>query len=197
MSNWNPIDSPVDYIVLAGKKSPGIATIFGADRPRKYDEQNGYGLSGATLRFTGLGLSHFKVELMLYTTEDWDAWNVWKSVLDKPPTGRVPQSLSIRHPLLDSVQISQVVVENDVAPEQVGDGVWKVEIKFSQFRKVRIALAKIEGTKDTPVDPADKAIAALTALEQRGARGGSVGLSDVGTALSPLFGPGQVESLSK
>ena len=46
-----------DYIVLAGQRSPGLAVVRGSDSPRKWDVRNGYGFSGATIVYTGLGLA--------------------------------------------------------------------------------------------------------------------------------------------
>jgi len=152
MSNWNPYEDPVNYIVLEGKKSPGLADVAGAGTPRNWEERQGYGLSGATLWFTGLGLANFSVTLRLYSVADWDAWHAWKSIVKRVPFGRIPKAQDIRHPLLDELEIKSVVVTNVYQPEQTEDGVWTVKIDFKQYRKLKLQLMKPEGSKDKESD---------------------------------------------
>ena len=40
---FDPIASPVDYIVLAEQRSPGVATVRGAASMREWIERGGYG----------------------------------------------------------------------------------------------------------------------------------------------------------
>lgn len=163
---WDPLTQPIDYILLAGKKSPGLATVTLADSPRRWDERNGYGLSGATVVYRGAGLSHFSVTLRLFTVQDWADWRAWKSLTDKPPLGKRPRSLDIWHPLLEDLEIKSAVVENVLQPDQTGDGEWTIEIKFIQFRQPKFALAKPEGSTATPVDPVEQEIGQLTSQFQ-------------------------------
>jgi hypothetical protein len=159
MSQWNPYQEPVNYIVLEGKKSPGLADVAGAGTPRNWEERQGYGLSGATLWFTGLGLANFTVTIKLYSVADWDAWHAWKPVVKRVPFGRIPKALDIRHPLLDELEIKSVVVTNVHQPKQVEDGVWAIEIEFKQYRRFKLHLMKPEGSKTKESDdPWDKKI---------------------------------------
>lgn len=156
--SWDPITSPVDHIELAGKRSPGLCEVIGAGSPRKWDERRGYALSGATVVFRGIGLARFTVRLRFYTPEDWAAWYAWKPLVDKPPLGKRPSALDIWHPLLEAQAIKKVVVEDVGQPDQTEDGEWTVEIKFIEFRRPQIALAKPEGSKATPADPVEREI---------------------------------------
>lgn len=160
--SWNPIQAPVDYILLSGQKSPGLATLEGASTPRKWDERAGYGLSGSVVVFTGLGLAKFTVKLRFYTPEDWLAWDQWKPLVAKPPQGRRPRALDIWHPHLEELGVKSVVVEDVTQPEQTGDGEWTVTIKFIQWRKPKIQLVKPEGAQAKPNDPYDNMIEKLT-----------------------------------
>jgi hypothetical protein len=150
---WNPLDQPVDYIKLGGQRSPGLAEVLGATSPRKWDERGGYGLSGSTLIFRGVGLAKFTVKLKLYTIEDWAAWDAWKPLVAKPPLGTRARAQDIWHPLLEQVDVKAAVVEEVSQPEQTNDGEWTIAIKFIEFRKPKVALAKPDAAKATPADP--------------------------------------------
>lgn len=157
--SWNPITSPVDYYLLEGKKSPGISEVAGAGSPRKWDEVGGYGLSGSTLRFTGLGLAKFEIRTRLYTPEDFEAWKAFAVVLAKPPPKVRPRAKDIWHPFLEELGIKSVVIEDVLQPEQTGDGEWTLTGKFIQYRRPRITLAKPDGSKAAETDPYEQEIA--------------------------------------
>lgn len=157
---WNPIDTPVDKAFLGGRITPGLCDIEGANSPRNWDERDGYGLSGATVIFKGVKLSHFSIKFRLYTVEDWNDWHAFAPTVAKPPLGKRPRALDIAHPITDEVQIRSVVVDDVLAPAQTGDGEWTVEVKLIEFRKPRLALAKPQGSTATPVDPIEQQIQA-------------------------------------
>lgn len=150
---WNPLDQPVDYIKLAGQKSPGLAEVIGAASPRKWDERGGYGLSGSTVVFRGVGLCKFTVKIKLYTADDWASWDAWRPLVAKPPLGTRARAQEIWHPLLEQLEVSAAVVEEVSQPEQTNDGEWTITIKFIEYRKPKVALAKPDGAKATPADP--------------------------------------------
>lgn len=158
---WNPLVAPVDYIKLSGERSPGLAEVYGGSSPRKWDERGGYGLSGSTLVFRGVGLAKFSVRLKLYTEEDWAAWTAWKALVDKPPLGTRARAQDIWHPLLEQIGVTSAVVEEVSQPEQGEAGEWVITIKFIEYRRPKVALAKPEGAKATPADPVDQVIERL------------------------------------
>lgn len=177
---WNPLTQPINHILLAGKKSPGIAIVGQnkpADAPSKWDERQGYGLSGAWLFYTGDGLAHFNVQLKLYTVQDWEDWAVWKKLVMRRPltpgdaAGGVlprPKALDIWHPFLEELKIKSVVVENRIQPQLTDEtGEWTIEILFAQFRQPKPAFAKPEASKAQEVDPLDaKILANAEAMKQ-------------------------------
>lgn len=166
---FNPLTAPVDHVILSGSRSPGIATIDGASSPRQWDERRGYGLSGATLVYKGLKLARFSLELRLLTAEDFDAWEAWRPMVQRPPAGQRPQALDIEHPITEMLGIRSVVVEDVLQPKQTGDGEWTVEIKLLEFRAPARAVARPEASADRPTpstDPVDAVIERLTAQVQ-------------------------------
>lgn len=155
---FDPTKAPVDYILLAGRKSPGIADIERANSPRAWDERRGYGLSGATTIFRGVRLSHFTVKLRLYTAEHFAEWAGFAALVQKPPIGERPKQLEIWHPILEDLGIVACGVEDVKQPVQTRDGEWTIEIAFIEYRKLTTALSRPDGAQARPVDPIDRHI---------------------------------------
>ena len=158
--SFSPLDKPVDKATIGGQLTPGICEIVGADSPRAWDELNGYGLSGARLRFHGVKLSHFSIKFRLYTTQDWEDWHVFRPLVHRPPLGRYQRSLDIAHPILEDLGIGSIVIENVLAPDQTDHGEWTIELKVIEFRTPKHTMAKPEGSTATPVDPMEQKISA-------------------------------------
>jgi hypothetical protein len=204
---FQPLTEPVDFILLAGKRSPGIAEFIGAGSPRRWDERKGYGRGGAFVVYRGNGLAHFAVQIRLYTDADWADWHAWAPIVHRPPVdlaaqraaqgptaigagiaglggsaqqgssagagiagtsgaavgatrpprqtpitpfGERPRALEIWHPILEDLGIRAVVVENVLQPVQTADGEWTHEIKFIEYRRPQLALARPDGAQTTP-----------------------------------------------
>ena len=150
----NPLTIPdaYDIIVLNGKPSPGLAGVFGANDPRKWDERNGLGLSGATLYFMGNGLSEFSVSFRLWLPEQWEAWDKWSPLIAKTPYGVKPSTSLLRktiyHPFLAELGISDCVVLDQSQWDQVEHGIWEKEVKFKKFRAPSPAMGKPIGSEE-------------------------------------------------
>ena len=151
--SWTPLREPVDFIRLAGRESPGIATVTGASSPRRWDVRKGYALSGATTVFRGMDVAKFKVALRLYSEEDWDAWHSWKELVQRPPSGTRPRALDIWHPVLEDCGIKSAVVENVSQPEQTtADGEWTITIDFIEHRARQPISIMTEGSDATDTE---------------------------------------------
>jgi hypothetical protein len=155
-----------DAVFFAGEPTPGLAIVEGSSgSPRKWQEIGGYGLTGATLRFTGLGLAKFDVIVTLITDAHWLAWEPYQQrVLAPPKLGTYARALSIFHPLLKPLEIRECVVNDISIPKQAQAGVWQVLIPCQAFRKPKLTFATPEGAKATPTDPVDAQIEANRAL---------------------------------
>lgn len=176
---FNPVTEPVDHILLAEQRSPGIADVLGANSAREFTQRRGYGLSGATLRFRGTPLADFVVKLRLYTQQDWDGWHDWRSLVARPTAEAYrppntsdlkPQDLppalrrlrappmDIWHPILEDLEIRSAVVTDVLQPLQTADGEWTIEIRFLEYRAPLPALESTAGSQ---------AARPLTETEQR------------------------------
>lgn len=148
--SWTPLDSPVDFIRLAGKKSPGIALVTGAGSPRRWDIRKGYALQGARAVFRGLDVAKFKVAIKLYDAAHWADWHAWKELVQSPPSGTRPRALDIWHPVLEECGITSAVVENVSQPEQTTqDGEWTITIDFIEQRPLKPISIMTEGSDAT------------------------------------------------
>ena len=160
---WNPIESPIDYFILQGQKSPGISRVEKAGSPRKWDERGGYGASGSVLVFMGRRLSAFDAIVELYTPQDWADWAAFKPLVDRLPFSKRPRALDIYHPYLADLGIKSVVVVDCLQPVPLELGGHSITIQLQEFRPLKLTLAKPEASTNAPVtDPYDKQIEALT-----------------------------------
>lgn len=175
MTTWNPLDEPYNYVVVGGRRTPGIASLSGLGSPRKWDQRQGYGFSGATVVYKGTWLSPFKLSIALYSARDWEGWDsFFDAVLKKPPPVTSPTSLypprpralDVWHPLLERLDIRAAVVVNPHAPEQRQPGEWVAEIEMLEFRRPRLALSRPDGAQSRPLDPVEQQIAANTRIIQ-------------------------------
>lgn len=148
--SFNPITSPVDYIVLNGQRSPGTAVVDGAGSPRQWDERRGYGTSGAISVYRGAKLAHFTVKITLTTAAEFDAWASFAELLKRPVSRLRPRALTIYHPILEDLGISQCGVEDLRQPTAGETGDWTYEIAFVQYRRPSPSLARPDGAEDAP-----------------------------------------------
>jgi len=59
------------------------------------------------------------------------------------------------------LKIKSVGVVDVGQPYQSDDGEWTIEVKFIEYRRPKITLAKPEAAKATPTDPYDRIIDSL------------------------------------
>jgi hypothetical protein len=171
-----------DFIVLGGQKSPGLCDVSGAGSPRKWDQAQGYGMTGAVSRYLGAALSEFSVKFRLYgpnnpPSPDWKAWNDFEKLLMKPPVGARARALDIWHPELERLKIKAVGVVDVGQAYQSDNGEWTIEVKFIEFKpQPKISLAKVDASKATkPKDEWELLQAGLTGMIEVEAAGGDSG----------------------
>lgn len=140
----------LDYIKVSGLQSPGRCLVTGGAQPRKWDERNGLGLSGATIVFTGLGVAEFTTRILLATSAELAAWHVWKVLVDPPPQGQKEKIQEVYHPLLAEVKISAAGVTNRTQLTPLNDqGEWYVDIMWKGYRKPLPQIGTAAGAKAT------------------------------------------------
>jgi hypothetical protein len=153
----NPLSMPTryDHILLNGEQSPGLARVEGAELARKWNVQQGLGLSGAVCMYGGDELAKFTVTLQLWLTDHFTQLSRFRKLLDKPPAGQRPKPMDIYHPYLDELGIKKVVIESHGQLEQKADGMWEMPIKFLQYRAPKPQSGKASDPKKQPEDSLD------------------------------------------
>lgn len=151
---WNPLDEPINKVIFDLRYvTPGLAEIVGAAAQRRWEEFSGANWSGGVLLFRGWPLAHFVIRCHLYETADWDAWNVLRPVILKPPGGKFPRPFRVAHPFLAQLGITAAVIEAVRAPDQIDHGEWTVDIDCIEHRALKSGGAKINDEESEPVDP--------------------------------------------
>lgn len=155
-----PLTSPIDHVLLANERSPGIATVTRLSSKYQWDIRRGFALSGARAVFKGLGLAEFSVVLQLVEQADWDNWHAWRPLVSAPPVGERARAKDIWHPKLEDIGVTAAVVQEMGSPEPVGDtNIFSIEIKFIEYRAPVRVVEVTEGSENTT--------APLTAQQQR------------------------------
>jgi hypothetical protein len=162
------------YFELEGARSPGVLVEMelGDGTPLKWDEQNGPALSGAFLRYMGLGLAEFKLKLRLVDEKDRAARDGanWRAASSSPIQGQPDRKRSIRHPVLERVTPAiNLVTMQSVPFEQPatseGGGVIMV-YPFKAWRKVlqqpTVPLPPENAEEGKVESPFQKEVAALS-----------------------------------
>ena len=143
---FDPFTNPVDFVTIAGQRTPGLATIKDADKIRRLHERRGYALSGASVRDQGDQLTHFTVQLVFTTSAEFEAWDAFRPILARPP-GRSTSALDISHPILELVGIRSVIPEKTGQPKMLDElGTWGIELGFCEFRNPQPALDAVSAS---------------------------------------------------
>jgi hypothetical protein len=148
--SFDPIATPIDYVIIGGTRTPGLAEVVGVGSPRQWDERKGIDRSGATLRFRGRKLARFSIKIKLATTEDFAAWATFApSVRAVPAGGR--GALDLVHPQINDAGIRAGVVDDVLEPVPDGDnGGWVAEIKMIERRPPVPAGTTTQGSVTSP-----------------------------------------------
>jgi hypothetical protein len=151
-----------DTFLIEGNPCPGVVRITSINSPRGWDEQQGYGLDGATLIPRGNHLADITFEIRIWAGAQWTAWLSFsaqyfaKSV--RFTTGsNVPRALGITYPVLNAQPWAiQSVVVADVQmsdPAWDDDNLYTISLKLKEYRPPVLAAAK----PDQPIPPASQA----------------------------------------
>lgn len=137
----NILDHPdlYDYVLLGGKRSPGIVRLSGHDRNDKWDVQAGPGQDGATTSRKGTDPAQFTATFYLsrdnaLSRDDFFFWPAFRTVIDSTVSGPTPKALAIYHPDLASNGISSVCRASvgGFVYDELGGAT--VAVKFIEYR---------------------------------------------------------------
>lgn len=148
----------VDYVIINGIRSPGVATVLNLQKPRKYEVRAGFAQDGATAVYIGNEPATWDVEIGIWKFGDpvleamdptaaisqLTKWKAFALALDLPPKGVAGKALSFLHPvtLAPPFNIKSALCTNITGFEQKEPGFWTCTISFMEFRPPTPALGK-------------------------------------------------------
>lgn len=132
--------NPWSYIVLAGKRSPGVIAIDGIrgfDRETGWDKKRGKGTQGAYLTLTTFPPAEGSIEFILWEPQHWDEWDDYLDTLTYKPAKNqsttAAQALDIVHPALNEIKITKVVVSKVSPITHKGRGMYSRTVEFIEW----------------------------------------------------------------
>jgi len=165
--------SALNYVVIAGKRSPGVVRISGAEQIFNWDIQTGYALDGARTIFKGRGVAHPTLTFTLAAYDDVAAWSDFRSVF-KPPSDKQPFWIMIDHPIFSDAEIGKngFGVEKVGSPERGEGGPWIVTVNLVEYRPPIQNMVKPRGSipAESGAPPVPPQTAADKALVENSAR---------------------------
>lgn len=154
--SWNPLAEPIDYVLIAGRRTPGLAEVVNASSPREWDERRAYGTIGARLVYRGSGLARFSIRLRFTTDAEWEEWSDFAPLVARIPDTQRPTALDVWHPALEDLGITALVIAEVMQPVREGDdGAWMVELKCIEHRPPYRRVVPIDGSRAEPEPPPD------------------------------------------
>ena len=125
-------------IIAAGVPvtSPGICKIGpGKGIPRNWQVREGFGLSGATQAFRGLGLAEFSLTIRMWRVADRAQWTAFDGAIEPSPLGAPEKVYRISNPRLSLRGITQCVFLNAPLVTDNEDGSDTAVYECRQSRK--------------------------------------------------------------
>jgi hypothetical protein len=133
----DPIRNPQtwDVIILAGVQSPGICKLEGFDRDNGWQEKKGKGSVGATLTYVQRPPAKGKIVFTLWTSAHFLGWeqNFRKLFMYNSSATPDQQAVTISHPALDDIQLSQVVTKKISPVRHMGKGKYHVVVELWEY----------------------------------------------------------------
>lgn len=144
MSGSRPYDLDEEYstIVLGTARSPGVVTLSGHDRVKKWDVQEAKGTTGASSKKGGDPIGRFSASFYLADDSpdpdseedlnDFERWDNFQRLLEAMDLNDT--ALPIYHPDLARNHFTEVAVESIGGMVHDGKGGATVLVKFIEYR---------------------------------------------------------------
>lgn len=169
------LSDPVDYILLGGQKSPGLATVRGAKDKRLFKDHGVPYATGERSTYLKQELVDFEVLIRCFTSDDLIAFDMWRKIFDAPEkrtviagpdskNDKATKALDIWHPHLEPLRITAVTVREVSQFEPADDtGIWQCVLKLRQFKGLpQQTSAKVDGAIAAPLSEREKLIQRLS-----------------------------------
>ena len=144
-----------DTITISGKSWTGKFEIRGARKSYKWDQKDGAGLEGAYLTYRGKAITPFHIYFYVWTDDIYSAWDSFSKLFNysgiKPPG---PLPLSIAHPSLALLGLTQIAVDYVGALEKISDDLmFRVDVQVREFQPPPLLNATKTPVNAQVIDP--------------------------------------------
>ena len=129
--------NPWDYVVLDGRKTPGLVEVL-ATPAMKFDEKNSAGRHGSSITFAGYKPTKVDISVHIWTDDQLEEMEdllalVWPVVTKKNPQ---PKAIQVRHPSLNALHVKSIAV--------LGVSTYTPSGKISGGRMIKFTCAEFE-----------------------------------------------------
>jgi hypothetical protein len=123
-----------DALTVGGEVWTGKIEIKGAKRAYKWDIKDGMGQQGALETYRGQTPTPFTITFYIWTDAQYAKWLTFAKLFMYNGFKFRPNPVTIYHPMLDSINIGQVIVEDIGAVEKVSDDLmFSVTVSLREF----------------------------------------------------------------
>lgn len=148
----------VNTITLGNSILPGQWILLPGAAEFVFQEQQGIGLSGATLRVIGDKLAHAVFLARFWNVADWDAFQpIRKKYLTRAVYsqggGPGTYTIGIVHPELNFLGVTAVALAKTPWFVNAGKGLWTGQVEFIQYRKPKPALESPDAAIPAAAEP--------------------------------------------
>jgi hypothetical protein len=153
----------VNTISLGGSVLPGKWSLMPGGAEFIFQEQQGIGLDGASLRIIGAKLAYPSFVAEFWKVADWDAFQplrkkfLTKAVYAQLGSQGTTYAIGIVHPELNFLGITSVVLAKAPWFVNVGKGRWVGQVDFKQYRPSKVAPESPDAAIPAAAEPAPSA----------------------------------------
>jgi hypothetical protein len=143
-----PYDEDLDSIVFGTMRSPGLVTLSGHDRDKKWDVKPAKGHTGASMTLNGDDPGSFTATFALAddsnpryidldTPSVFDRWDEFQKLIESTTNGPKPFALPIYHPDLARNRFTEVINAGVGGMVPDGKGGKTVTVKFKEYKPAK------------------------------------------------------------
>lgn len=139
-------DGLYSKIELGNMQSPGVVTLSGHDRIKKWDVKSAKGQQGASTALNGDDPGKFQAEFYLVSDDtiegengatDFDLWSVFQRLIESTTNGPKPVALPIYHPDLALNGFTEVTNGGVGGLIHDGKGGARVKVTFIEYKPAK------------------------------------------------------------
>lgn len=135
----SPFDNPQvwDSFTAQGQTWTGKIKVRRARRAYKWDVKNPAGQEGQNQNYRGREFPPFELVFYFWDTDGWNAWQLFSQNFIYFADKTQPKAITVYHPALAAVEITQALVEDVGAPEEMNEGgEYSAKVTLREFKPI-------------------------------------------------------------